>query len=152
MHNVNIRDPMEWDSEDQCRGELSPPLVAIINHRGGQPASLGSLSPVIEQHPGLDLEVARHITSAHFLLFHYRRFGPNFSLGPQFMGYVAAGWYKIRIITFKILAGYPISYIVSACLSVYLLVGHQFCQEGNLATLEPTCTVSSAFTSQCGIP
>ena len=59
---MNIRDPVESGGFDQCRAELSPPLVAIIAHRGGQPASLGSLSPVIE----LDLGLARGRTG-HYI-------------------------------------------------------------------------------------
>ena len=78
---MSIRDPVESGGFDQCRAELSPPLVAIIGHRGGQPGSLGSLSPVIELDPGLAGGRAAHYISTLSTLSLQNIFGLNFSLG-----------------------------------------------------------------------
>ena len=78
---MNIRDPVESGGFDQCRAELSPPLVAIIPHRGGQPASLGSLSPVIELDPGLARGRTGHYISTLSTLSLQNIFGLYFSLG-----------------------------------------------------------------------
>ena len=78
---MNIRDSVESHGFDQCRAELSPPLVAIIAHRGGQPASLGSLSPVIELDPGLARGRTGHYIHTLSTLSLQKIVDLNFSLG-----------------------------------------------------------------------
>ena len=80
---MNIQDPVESGSFDQCRAELSPPLVAIIAHRGGQPASLGSLSPVIELDPGLARGRTGHYIGTLSTLSFQNIFGLNFFIAPK---------------------------------------------------------------------
>ena len=67
--NVNIRNPALMIN---VRQNYLHPLVAIITHRAGQPASLGSLSLVIERRTWVSPTLAggrtaANITSAHFL-------------------------------------------------------------------------------------